>query len=379
MPRILLLIMKPWMRLVNALASGTCVGCYSLAAVIIMSAMQLSGGMPDLLYLGEIRPLQDRPAASVDLKIAKAVAAGSGVVISGHNDRGRLWTATLPIGGGMNWTRAWIADFDRNSRRDLMLVASFPVNGRCVHEGTVSFLMIDKNGDPVPWIMKMQLTPESDPSWRKPPLLFFHLNDPQPAQLLRVDCEPTTTPERFGQDFHLNGVYEAENASWKLIRPSNVRPYATAGGDSYIFDRQDRWVTPDPRRWPDFGNASQPFHRALQISAVRPADPKCQEWSIGRIVGTGPGKRIIPRAPDPECDMRGSNRLVLSDGTTCYGWPTIVLDQANRRSITAPVSEPQTEAILKEIARQHLPVSLSGQADATRCSPVILWAFGSDH
>ena len=64
--------------------------------------------------------------------------------------------------------------------------------------------------------------------------------------------------------------------------------------------------------------------------------------------------------------------MELSDGTICYGWPTVMVDDAEGREIVAESQHP--ERLLQRIIEQGRKVVLVGQRDPKRCSPVLVWA-----
>jgi hypothetical protein len=92
------------------------------------------GGMfRGMRYLGEIGHLETDfdHRTSAALVIAKAISVNQDIHIEGTDDRGKRWTAAVQIFGGIGWTDAWIADFDGNSRKDLLIASIFPPSGRC--------------------------------------------------------------------------------------------------------------------------------------------------------------------------------------------------------------------------------------------------------
>jgi hypothetical protein len=76
---------------------------------------------------------------------------------------------------------------------------------------------------------------------------------------------------------------------------------------------------------------------------------------------------------DP-CDELG-DRIQLSNGTVCYGWPTVMMDGEDGREIVAESEHPLP--LLKKIMQQRRTVVLAGQKDPKRCSPILLWARGA--
>jgi hypothetical protein len=204
--------------------------------------------------------------------------------------------------------------------------------------------MIDALGRPVPWIIDTQI-PEDlgvDRIMEKPPLVVQTSGNSR-ALFVATDCE-YGDPSLLGEDRSITGVYEAKDAKWRLLlspAPSTWAGIIQLVRQSYkLRPDRDRLKHLDVSAWPDLGN-----------------DPQ---------IKAPPGTRLA----------NVSNTLRLSDGETCYGWPTVILDRPDGREIVASSSN-KLPAILHEIVDQGLPVSFSGQTSPGRCSPAYLWAVSS--
>jgi hypothetical protein len=83
----------------------------------------LLGAPPILRYVDEIGHLGTAmdPRTSIKLGRALAVPTATGVDIKGRDDTGTGWTVHLAVTGGISDTNVWQADFDRNSRLDLLI------------------------------------------------------------------------------------------------------------------------------------------------------------------------------------------------------------------------------------------------------------------
>ncbi len=90
----------------------------------------------------------------------------------------------------------------------------------------------------------------------------------------------------------------------------------------------------------------------------------------------GPDGRVFIDVTDP-CIELGKNRIQLSDGRTCFGWPTVMVDRPDGREIVAETERKELEPLLREIATKEYPVRLAGQKELGRCSPSLLWARGT--
>src|SRR5579864_8726787 len=144
---------------------------------ILLYSGSLWAAFPGPRYLDEIGHLgtpSDR-RTSVQLGPAQVISGSDGFVFQGRDDDGKKWQAVLPVFGGIGFTTVWQADFDHNSHTDLLVAAHFPGNGRCLDEVTLSFLLFNSHGQPVPWVVRTRM-----PSSRKTPAvpaIFTDLND----------------------------------------------------------------------------------------------------------------------------------------------------------------------------------------------------------
>jgi hypothetical protein len=82
----------------------------------------------------------------------------------------------LPINGGIAFTTVWQADFDHNSRPDLLIAAHSAKSGRCLEEVTLSFLLFNTRGQPVPWVIQSR-APYSR-KFSSAPAIFADLSHP---------------------------------------------------------------------------------------------------------------------------------------------------------------------------------------------------------
>ena len=322
-----------------------------------------------LHYLGEVghlgTPSDSRTAVQFgDIRIT---SQGNGSVrISGQDDNRRSWNAVLPMQGGVGWTDVWRADFDRNSRPDLLIAAYFPQNGRCIDEITLSFLLFNDHGQPVPWVIRTRM-PEGR---RFPaiPAVFADLNHDGSTELVVTDCT-YSEPPRFGEDRRITGIYKAKDATWSLIHPADIAPYTALVRHSYRFrPNHDQLLPSDPAHWPDQGNTMDPHGPPpVQLAAVLPASVGCRGVRLPPLVDG-----VLQADWKDPCSELGKDRLELSNGTICYGWPTVVIDRTDSREI---VAEPeQLSQLLQEIVKVRRTVVLAGESDRERCSPTVLWA-----
>ncbi|HEX5226588.1 MAG TPA: hypothetical protein VFW44_02715 [Bryobacteraceae bacterium] len=332
----------------------------------------LCGAQPSIRYLDEIGHL----ASDVDtgkvvtIGPARLVSTGAGKIgLQGRGSNGRTWRAYLPIDGGLGYTTAWEADFDRNGKRDLLIASEFPKNGRCIDPVTLSFLMFDNQGMPVPWVTQTQ-RPGKNALLALPAVLTEIERDGR-LQLVTTDCEYSAPPV-VGEDRSIKGVYEANDTMWRLVRSSHIDAYRSLVLRKYRIDSAFTRLLPTvPDNWLDQGNTFDATGPLQTITSVLAASPNCRGVRLPPVVDG----RILPRTQwkDP-CDEVGSNRIQLSNGTTCYGWPTVMLDRNNVRDIVGASELSELEPLLKEIAAKRYPVVLAGQKELGKCSPSLLWA-----
>ena len=289
-----------------------------------------------------------------------------GARVQGKDDDGKQWSATVAVGQGVGFTDVWQADFDRNGRQDLLIAAYTPRNGRCVDGITLSFLLFNEHGPPVPWIIETRVPAgKRDPAT---PAIFSDLEHDGLLRLIVTDCS-YSNPPRFGEDRAITGVYVAENATWRLIRPANIADYVALVRRSYRFrPNHDELLATDPIRWRDQGNTIDPHGPPpVRLKAVLAASPDCRGVRIPIVNG-----RVERLANDP-CDVLGKARIELSNGTVCFGWPIAVIDRLDGREIVADPN--QLHTALQQIVDEQRTVVFAGQTEPERCSPTIVWAM----
>src|SRR5262245_2778871 len=124
---------------------------------LYLCSSSLWAAFPGLRYLGEIGSLGTELDPRAVVRFGHTLARGTddGVRFQGTDDDGVKWQAVLPLSGGVGFTTVWQADFDHNSRPDL-LIAAYPGvrSGRCLDEVTLSFLLFNDRGQPVPWVIE---------------------------------------------------------------------------------------------------------------------------------------------------------------------------------------------------------------------------------
>ncbi len=351
----------------------SCTGIAMLAAAILADpAFCQDGAFRGMHYLGEIGHLEteyDR-RTSVDLVVAQAVSNNQEVHIEGKDDGGKRWTAAVRIEGGVGWTDAWLADFDGNSRKDLLIASIFPPNGRCLDPVHLTFLMMDSAGRPVPWSIDSRW-PRTVGEGKRPALLVdFNRNGR--AELMVTECEYSPGPE-VAEDRRITGIYEAQDAQWRLIHPADLAPYIGLFRANY---RQSQFVHLLPPKQPDstdFGNQPVTGASPSMLKAIQPPAPECSEphiWLPPMVNG-----RLDFSVRNP-CDELGHSRLMFSDESTCYADPgmTIVMDRAEGREIVETEHRRDLETALQRLVTEKFKINRIGQMIPGKCSPAMLWA-----
>ena len=269
--------------------------------------------------------------------------------------------------GGVGFTTVWQADFDHNSRPDLLIAAYFPTNGRCVDEITLSFLLFNDRGQPVPWVIHTCMYGRKFPYV---PAIFTNHNDQ--AELVVTDCT-YSEPPRFGEDRRITGVYEAKDATWSLVKPANLDPYTALVRKGHTFRPQhDQLIPSNPSDWSDQGNRPDPHgSSSVRLAALLPASEECRQPIHLPPIADG---HLQTGWKDP-CDEVGRDHVMPSNGTLCYSLPTVMLDSKNGREIVAESEHPG--ALLRQVIEERSAVVLVGQREPNRCSPVLLRAFST--
>jgi hypothetical protein len=336
---------------------------------LCVCSSSICAALPGLRYLGDIGDLGIPGNANTSAQFGRiqVVWTGDRILFQGRDDDAKRWRAVLPIAQGVGYTSVWQADFDHNSRRDLMIAAYFQQNGRCIDEVTLSFLLFDDHGRPMPWLIRTRM-PYSH-KFNSVPAIFADFNHDGRAEVIVTDCA-YGDPKSLGEDRSITGIYEAKDAMWNLIRPSHLAPYVALVRQSHrLRPGVDRLFTAIPAGWTDQGNRIEPNSPPVQPIALLASSEACRGPVHLPPVVNG---ELIQGWKDP-CDELGHNRIQMSNGAVCYDWPTVVVDTDEGREIVADSEHPET--LLKKIIEQGRSVVPAGQRDPKRCSPVMLWAF----
>jgi hypothetical protein len=349
-----------------------------ITVLVTIAALALRGYaasplFKEMHYVGEIGHLdtdEDR-RTSVNLGIAKAVNTESGIRLEGKDDHGKVWHASIPIDGGIGWTDVWIADFDGNSRQDLLIASFFPPSGRCLDPIRLTFLMIDSGGRPVPWSIETNW-PKAIGEGRRPALLV-DANHTGRAELIATECQYAAG---VGADVNrrIIGIYEAKNAYWELMHPQDLSPFSAVFRANHRESSHVHLLAPNLADKRDLGNHPIPGISPVTLKEVQPPRPECSHAVYLPPLVNGV---LQPFDHDP-CDELRYSRLMFSDGSTCYcdGALTVVFDGSEGREILEVESEKRLDPILREVIGRRAQIILAGQKIPGRCSPVEVWASG---
>ncbi len=346
----------------------------TLLAAIAALALRGSAESPlfkGMRYLGEIGHLNtdsDR-RTSVQLGIARAVRTESGIRLDGQDDEAKVWSASIPIEGGIGWTDVWIADFDGNSRQDFLIASFFPANGRCVDAIHLTFLMTDSDGRPVPWSIETHW-PKAVGEGKKPALLVDENHNGR-AELIATECE-YAAGVRADENRRIAGIYEAKDAHWELVHPQDLSAFSAVFRANYPETSHVHLLPPWPANNEDLGNRPIAGISPVTLKDILPPVPECSHAVHLPPVVNG---ALQAREHDP-CDELRHSRLMLSDGSACYydGELTVVFDSPGGREIFKVESEKQLEPTLRRLMRLRARMTLAGQRIPGKCSPVMLWA-----
>ena len=197
------------------------------------------------------------------------------------------------------------------------------------------------------------------------------MNQSGRTRLVVTNCE-FSDPAVNGDERSIIGIYEAKDATWRLVRPARLEPYLALVRHRHRFrPEQGRLSSTNPVDWLDQGTEASTNRSSERLTAVLNASPSCRgPVHLPPVVN---GQLQAAAWKDP-CDEIGQNRIQLSDRTICYGWPTVMIDRANKREIVAESELRDLQPLLQEIVADQFTVVLAGQSETGRCSPTLLWA-----
>jgi|SRR5579871_265301 len=288
-------------------------------------------------------PMKDRKVGALDTDYDKRKSADFGFAhvfsdednlrVEGPDHAGKLWRIWIPK-AGIGGVDVWTADLDHDGQQDLLIRSLSSKVGRCVNEGTITVVLFDDSGRPVPWIMTAQV-----PDWNKAPVrgaFVLDANRDGRAEVVVTSCEGTL---KGGEERRVSGVYEAQRARMVPIRAADPASYLRAAKLVFGF-RQVTWLPTTPEEWPDQtrGLDSAP---SLHIEALVKGDEKHRGVDFPIVNG-----RIEDPVKGP-LEQLSHNHMLYSDGVTRLGWPYVVIDGPDGRGVYIANNEDALRRIIK--------------------------------
>lgn len=238
---------------------------------------------------------------------------------------------------------------------DLLIANYDPKVGRCTLPVTLSFLLFDAHGRPVPWTIDTE-APSLDL-----PAAFVDVNHDGRPKLVTTECAYYNSTGNDGAILRVTGIYAAKEAMWSGLIPEKMDAYRTLASQIYSMSKADVGA-PLKTDWMGSGNQMKSLAEPVEIAAILKRSDDCRGVNLPIVNGR------LERSGD--CGELRRNRFQLTNGTICYDWPAVVFDDENGRKII--MDEP--ESSLQEIAARHRKIVLVGQRDPHRCSPVLMQA-----
>ncbi len=320
----------------------------AFALAVVKAIAQQPFPLVEIDEVGHLDSIDDE-RKSADLGFARVYPDGSEVLrIEGFDNEGLPWRMWMPrvseVGAS---TRVFRADFDGNGRMDLLFSALWMGNGRCIQGGTVTTLLFEVNGRPVPWrIQTHGLTNDGST-----PVTLLDLDANGQAEFVANGCVHSSSDDyRMGVDRRLTGVYEARDARWFPIRPDSLDRYLDVVQRRFDDSRPGsiRWMPPGDEPWPDplpvLGG-----ERTIRATGL-----------LGGVIGC-----VGSYDNDRDCDLAAKEmRMRYSDGEVRGVWPAVIIDSAEGRAIHTT----DTQSLIERIIHAGVPVRLLG--------PDSLWVQG---
>ena len=269
----------------------------------------------------------------VDLGIARVFPDDGNLRFEGKDHAGKPWRVWVPQLGGVGGTEVWTADFDGDGQQDLLIRSWKPYSGRCVDAGVVTVLLFDRQGRPVPWTMSTQVP---NPNLHPPRGAIVLANQHGRAEFVFTACEP---PPHGGEDRSISGVYEADRVRMVPVRNVDMKPYLRAA-KAIHGSRDVTWSRAIPGEWPDqMSGFDDP--ESLRVAAVMEADEKYRTVDFPILNG-----RFVDAVPGP-LEVLSHDRVRYSDGLTRLGWPNVIIDGPDGRSVYIAHHEDALRRIVK--------------------------------
>lgn len=287
------------------------------------------------------------PTATLNAEGITVQPVDGSLVVSGADRNGFTWHVTFPNEPG--GCSAWKADLDHNGRTDLIVATFDPNSGG--KDVTLTILMIDDQGRPVPWQSRGYFDVDN-----KGVRELLDLNGDGSAELLVLQIEG----DKFNGTRSLISLYKAKNAYW-------MRSAGVYGGVAFPLKkpsngrfREEEDLSTEPVQ-------SGPIFRVESL--IRGSQDDCGvQLPVNRTVN---GSAVVDSAKVGELEAKCFDRMVLSNGYTSRLPKIVVIElRETRRAAIGSV-----EQLAAEVRDSRLSVRLSGISCDTGCRPFMLWAF----
>ena len=293
-------------------------------------------------------PMKDRKVGALDSDYDKRKSADFGFArvfseegnlrFEGKDHSGKPWRVWVPRSGGIGATDVFTADFDHDGQQDLLIRSLNLTVGRCIDRGTITVVLFDEIGRPVPWTMTTQV-----PDWNATPLLgaiVLDANHDGRAEFALTSCETDPSDPRLGEDRRISGIYEARHGRMVPIRKALLAPYLRAAKLIHGYPSV-KWLRVMPDEWPD---QMQEFDSttSLRVKALLKGDPKYRHIDFPLVNG-----RFDAPAPSDSSEILSYDRMLYSDGLQRVGWPYVVLDGPDGRGVYIAGYEDALRRIIK--------------------------------
>ena len=229
-----------------------------MVSLVLLSVIAKAQTPFPLKYIDEIghmdSDLWGDDRKSVDLGVGTAYGEGYETLrVEGRDDAGKMWSLWIPRVTGVGGTEVWKGDLDRNRRQDLVITQYFIQNGRCIDGFDLVILLFDQQGQP----HASKARSHRFAGFESPPIIIADLNRNKQAELILTGCY-YSEPPRLGEDRWINGIFEARDAEWVVLRNAREEPYLRALQPRLKNDNRDfvkwekdhvKWTKSEPGKW----------------------------------------------------------------------------------------------------------------------------------
>ena len=297
--------------------------CLSVILVGVATA-QIPYPLKEIAEIGLIgTEFDERPSAGLGSATAFPDGAES-LRIEGFDDNQKPWRLFVPrTGVPISRMHVFQADLDANGRTDLVFSYVLIGNGRCVGSGSVTTLMFDVAGQPVPWRMDNHALIEDGGV----PVLLVDLNGDGRAEIVTSDCTYAQRESvELAEDRWITGVYEARDTRWIPLKLSSLEPWLLAMKQRFpeIEPGYVEWIR-SPEQLSPYQLEGWGERGLTRLTGLLTNEIGCEYRN-----GLPPEDAI----PDGGCTrMRMSHSTRYADGSVRADWPPIIVDSPSAREV----------------------------------------------